>query len=54
MKLEKIERYYGYDLMVNEVLHKKCLRCEKWYKFEKESGYCQSCLVRFVKQQKHR
>lgn len=49
MKIEKIIRYYGYDLMINEILHKKCLKCDKWYKFEKELGYCQICMKNFLK-----
>ncbi|SLK35715.1 Uncharacterised protein [Mycobacteroides abscessus subsp. abscessus] len=44
MKIEKVMTYYGYDLMINEILHKKCLKCEKWYKFERELGYCSSCI----------
>lgn len=44
MKIEKVMTYYGYDLLINEVLHKKCLKCEKWYKFERELGYCYSCI----------
>ncbi len=44
MRIEKVMTYYGYDLLINEILHKKCLKCEKWYKFEKELGYCYACI----------
>lgn len=44
MKIEKVMTYYGYDLMINEILHKKCLKCKQWYKFDGELGYCNSCI----------
>ncbi len=45
MKIEKVMTYYGYDLIINEVLHKKCLKCKKWYKFDGELGYCHMCML---------
>jgi len=53
MKIERIFRYYGYDLMINNILHKKCLLCEKWYKFEGEFGYCPTCLEASINQGFH-
>ena len=54
MKIEKVKRYYGYDLMINDILHKKCLNCEKWYKFENELGYCQVCMISVKKEQENK
>ncbi len=44
MRIERKPRYYGYDLVINHVLHKRCLRCESWYEFDGEIGYCHSCI----------
>jgi hypothetical protein len=44
MRIEKKMTYYGYDLMINHVWHKKCLNCEKWYEFDGEMGFCIGCI----------
>jgi hypothetical protein len=44
MKIERVVTYYGYDLLINEKLHKKCLNCQKWYVFTEDFGYCQTCI----------
>jgi hypothetical protein len=44
MRIEKKMTYYGYDLVINHVLHKRCLNCEKWYEFDGEIGYCKYCI----------
>lgn len=53
MKIEKVMTYYGYDLMINEILHKKCLKCKQWYKFDGELGYCNSCIKELNKKRQH-
>ncbi|WP_088105378.1 hypothetical protein [Halalkalibacter urbisdiaboli] len=47
MRIEKRVTYYGYDLVINHVLHKRCLNCGKWYEFDGEMGFCQTCLLDF-------
>lgn len=44
MKIERVVTYYGYDLLINEKLHKKCLNCQKWYMFTEELGCCAHCI----------
>ncbi|TRZ35702.1 hypothetical protein CEQ21_08695 [Niallia circulans] len=44
MKIERVVTYYGYDLLINEELHKKCLNCQKWYVFSEELGCCANCI----------
>lgn len=48
MRIEKKVTYYGYDLVINYILHKKCLSCLKWYEFDGEKGYCESCIENFL------
>ncbi|WP_157077286.1 hypothetical protein [Robertmurraya korlensis] len=48
MRIEKKVTYYGYDLVINHILHKKCLSCRKWYEFDGEKGYCESCIENFI------
>jgi hypothetical protein len=43
MRIEKRITYYGYDLLINHVLHKRCLNCNKWYQFDGEIGVCKGC-----------
>ena len=47
MRIEKKVTYYGYDLVINHVLHKRCLNCKKWYEFYDEMGYCKCCMNRY-------
>ena len=44
MRIEKKVTYYGYDLVINHVLHKRCLNCKQWYEFDGEMGYCKYCI----------
>lgn len=44
MRIEKKITYYGYDLIINHVWHKKCLNCEIWYEFDGEMGVCKRCI----------
>jgi len=44
LKIERVVTYYGYDLLINEELHKKCLNCQKWYAFAEELGFCPNCM----------
>lgn len=44
MRIEKKITYYGYDLLINSLLHKRCLNCNKWYKFDGEMGFCNPCI----------
>jgi predicted amidophosphoribosyltransferase len=53
MRIEKKATYYGYDLVINHVLHKRCLDCEKWYEFDGEMGYCKRCLSKFKQNLSH-
>jgi hypothetical protein len=43
MRIEKKMTFYGYDLIINHVLHKRCLNCEKWYPFDGVHGFCEYC-----------
>ncbi|WP_169891103.1 hypothetical protein [Litchfieldia alkalitelluris] len=49
MKIEKRPTYYGYDLLINNVLHKRCLNCNSWYEFSGELGVCKKCLQKLSK-----
>lgn len=44
MRIEKKVTYYGYDLFINYIWHKKCLNCKKWYEFDGKMGYCKHCI----------
>lgn len=44
MKIEKKTTPYGYDLLINNVLHKRCISCKVWFKFEGEMGCCPHCV----------
>ncbi len=39
MRIEKLKTYYGYDLLVDRVLYKRCLNCESWFPYEDEMGF---------------
>ncbi|MEN8700255.1 hypothetical protein [Bacillus infantis] len=44
MRIEKLKTYYGYDLLIDRVIYKRCLSCESWFPFEDEMGFCRSCI----------
>lgn len=52
MRIEKIITNYGYDLMINQIWHKRCLSCQAWYEFDGELGICQTCLWQLENQSK--
>jgi predicted nucleic acid-binding Zn ribbon protein len=54
MRIEKKVTYYGYDLVINHILHKKCLSCRKWYEFDGEKGYCDSCMEIVINNKKRK
>ncbi|WP_139367250.1 hypothetical protein [Metabacillus halosaccharovorans] len=47
MKIEKKVTYYGYDLLINSVLYKRCIHCNEWYEFKHELGYCPDCIFSY-------
>lgn len=53
MRIEKKITYYGYDLIINHVWHKKCLNCEIWYEFDGEMGVCKQCIS-LIEQEKEK
>lgn len=44
MNIKRVPTYYGYDLLINNILHKRCLCCKNWYEFDGIHGYCEDCL----------
>ncbi len=52
MKIVKKITPYGYDLLINNVLHKRCLSCNIWFEFDGEMGYCSHCLNNIKRKEK--